>query len=408
MEEETYCVLAYNHLSIDPQGQVRPCCNYNFHKQSFRDTKWKFKSIWNSDNLADLLTGQPHVELRKDIEKNHKHTFCDRCWVSELNGGESYRNMWNDIFKCGTKDKFQHEIKIEYVEFTLGNKCNIQCRMCNPWSSSMWADEIYKNPQLDFWDTAPHLNKDKFEWYYTPQFDKIFAEILPTLKHVNMLGGEPLFNAKYYEILQHIIDSGRSKDIVVQFNSNMLAIQSKVYDLWKQFKSIHINMSCDGVEGVNEYVRWPGKWSKWERNLNRVFELQQELGEDKLRLQVHSTLSSLTWLDLGNLYNYTATLPIGPTLPFLIQVTQPAQMDAIHLPQSLKDKGYEQAITAIENADAEDWEVSNNRSLLEHVMNTERDPDKWEQFIVETNQLDKVRKQSILSFIPEFEEYWHE
>ena len=124
-------------------------------------------------------------------------------------------------------------------------------------------------------------------------------------------------------------------------------------------------MSCDGVEGVNEYVRWPGKWSKWERNLNRVFELQQELGEDKLRLQVHSTLSSLTWLDLGNLYNYTATLPIGPTLPFLIQVTQPAQMDAIHLPQSLKDKGYEQAITAIENADAEDWEVSNNRSLLE-------------------------------------------
>ena len=64
--------------------------------------------------------------------------------------------------------------------------------------------------------------------------------------------------------------------------------------------------------------------------------------------------------------------------------------------------------TAIENADAEDWEVSNNRSLLEHVMNTERDPDKWEQYIVETNQLDKVRKQSILSFIPEFEEYWHE
>ena len=380
MEHQSYCVLAYNHLSIDPQGQVRPCCNYNFHKPSFRDTGWKFKSIWNSDNLADLLSGQPHVELRNDIEIDHKHSFCDRCWVSEDNGGESYRNMWNNIFP-----EPQREIRIEYVEFTLGNKCNIQCRMCNPWSSSMWADDIYKNPQLDFWETAPHLNKDRFEWYDTPQFDKIFAEILPTLKHVNMLGGEPLFNSKYYEILQHIIDSGRAKDITVQFNSNMLAIQDKVFELWKHFKNIHINMSCDGVEGVNEYVRWPGKWKKWERNLNRVFELQKQMGEDKLRLQVHSTMSSLTWLDLGNLYQYTAQLPISYTLPFLIQVTQPAMMDAIHLPQPLKEKGYKLATESIKNTSAESWEIKNNRSLLEHVMNTERDPDKWEMFINETN-----------------------
>jgi MoaA/NifB/PqqE/SkfB family radical SAM enzyme len=408
MDKQTYCVLPYNHLSIDPQGQVRPCCNYNFHKQSFKDTGWKFKSIWDSDNLNELLQGEPHIELRKDVEANHKHSFCDRCWVSEDNGGESYRNMWNNSFGCTTPETFQRQVKIEYVEFTLGNKCNIQCRMCNPWSSSMWADEIYKNPQLDFWETGAHLDKTKFEWYDTPQFDKIFNEILPTLKHVNMLGGEPLFNAKYYEILQKIIDSGRAGEIVLQFNSNMLAIQDKVYDLWKHFKLVQINMSCDGVEGVNEYVRWPGKWSKWQRNLNRVFEWQQKLGSDKLSLQIHSTLSSLTWLDLGNLYNYTKTLPIMFKLPFLIQVTQPAMMDAIHLPQPIKDKGYEQAVQALENSGAEEWELSNNRSLLEHVMNTERNPDLWEMFINETNKLDKVRNQSILTHVPEYQEYWHE
>ena len=60
MDKQTYCVLPYNHLSIDPQGQVRPCCNYNFHKQSFKDTGWKFKSIWDSDNLNELLQGEPH------------------------------------------------------------------------------------------------------------------------------------------------------------------------------------------------------------------------------------------------------------------------------------------------------------------------------------------------------------
>ena len=132
------------------------------------------------------------------------------------------------------------------------------------------------------------------------------------------------------------------------------------------------------------------------------------MGEDKLRLQVHSTMSSLTWLDLGNLYQYTAQLPISYTLPFLIQVTQPSMMDAVHLPQPLKEKGYKSAIESIESTSAESWEISNNRSLLEHVMSTKRDPDKWEMFINETNKLDKVRKQSILTYVPEYKEYWHD
>jgi len=46
--------------------------------------------------------------------------------------------------------------------------------------------------------------------------------------------------------------------------------------------------------------------------------------------------------------------------------------------------------------------------LLEHVMNTERNPDLWEMFINETNKLDKVRNQSILTYVPEYQEYWHE
>ena len=54
-----------------------------------------------------------------------------------------------------------------------------------------------------------------------------------------------------------------------------------------------------------------------------------------------------------------------------------------------------------------DWEKAKNQSLLDHVMNTPRDPAKWEQFIDHTNRLDKVRNQTILDVIPEYKEYWH-
>ena len=250
------------------------------------------------------------------------------------------------------------------------------------------------------------MSEINFEWYDHPNFDRIFEEIIPTLKHLNMLGGEPLFVPKYYELLQRIIDSGRAPEVSLQFNTNMLAVQDKVFDLWKHFMQININMSCDGVNGVNEYVRWPGKWSKWERNLQKVINWSKQMEPGKWILQVHSTMSSLTWLDLANLYEYTQTLDIEIKLPYLIQVNQPAYMDAIHLPDAIKQKGYDAAVSVLNSSSAPEWEKANNQALLDHVMNQDRDPAKWEQFIEHTNKLDRVRKQTILDVIPEYKDYW--
>lgn len=404
MDKQSYCVLPYNHLSIDPSGQIRPCCNYNFHMSSFpgKENGWEFYNILDCDN--GLLDAVPHKELRKDIENNKKHEFCNRCWVVEDNGAHSYRQHWNKRFGATEEDTFKTSINIEYLELTLGNKCNIQCRMCNPWSSSMWADDIAKNPEINYWKAD--VSDINFEWYNHPNFDKVFEDIIPTLKHINMLGGEPLFVPKYYEILQRIVDSGRAEHISLQFNTNMLAVQDKVYDIWKHFKSININMSCDGVGIVNEYVRWPGKWNKWERNLQKVNNWQKTIEPGKWLLQVHSTMSNLTWLDLANLFEYTQTLDIGTKLPYLIQVTHPPEMDAIHLPDSLKQKGYDDAIRVIDSCDAPDWQKSNILGLMNHVMNTPRDPNQWEIFMKHTNALDKVRNSNILDIIPEYQEFW--
>ena len=96
----------------------------------------------------------------------------------------------------------------------------------------MWADDIEKYPELNtIWQS--NLDGLDFEWYNHPNFDRVFEDILPTLKHLNMLGGEPLFVPKYYDILQRVIDSGRAHEVSLQFNTNMLAVQDKVFDLWK-------------------------------------------------------------------------------------------------------------------------------------------------------------------------------
>lgn len=404
MNHKSFCVLAYNHLSIDPTGRVRPCCNYNYHHAEFPKYDWKFHNVTSGKTIKELVSGQSHLELRKDISNNEKHTFCDRCWVVEDGGGHSYRNDWNVRFGIDSDEKIVPEVKIEYLELTLGNKCNIQCRMCNPWSSNLWAEDIKKYPELNYWNSdVDHVN---FEYYNTPEFDAILEEIIPTIKHINLLGGEPLFNPKYYEILQRVIDSGRAHEVSIQFNTNLLALQDKTFDLWKEFKYVNANISCDGIGVVNEYVRYPGKWNKFIRNLDRIIEWQYQLGgPNKLFLQIHTTMSSLTWLNLGELIKWCKTLPNALKLPFLIQVNQPPYMDCIHMPDYIKELGYERICESL--AGLEPWESKNIFSLVDYVLNTQGDPAQWQTMIVETNKLDRVRSSNILNIIPEYKDYWN-
>tara|TARA_R110000868_G_scaffold115478_1_gene308326 strand:- start:7351 stop:8448 length:1098 start_codon:yes stop_codon:yes gene_type:complete len=353
--------------------------------------------------IEELVNSNAHKSIREDADNNVKHKYCNRCWVIEDGGGHSYRQDWNNSFLDNGRKEPLRTVKIEYLEMTLGNKCNIQCRMCNPWSSNLWAEDIVKNPELNQWNAV--VEGHNFEWYNTPAFDTLLESVIPTIKHINMLGGEPLFNPKYYEILQRIVDSGRASEVSLQFNTNLLALQDKNFDLWKEFKWVNANISCDGVENVNEYVRYPGKWSKFTRNLARIIQWQKDLGgHDKLILQIHSTMSSLTWLNLGELFKWCQVQELKYTMPFVIQVNQPHYLDCVHMPDEVKQLGYERAIEGIGSID--DWQTTNIYSLLDHVINTPGNPAQWDKMIRETNKLDRVRKSSILDIIPEYRKFW--
>jgi len=214
-----------------------------------------------------------------------------------------------------------------------------------------------------------------------------------------------LFNSKYYEFLQRIIDSGRAHEVTVQFNTNLLALQDRAFDLWKEFKYVNANISCDGIDIVNEYVRYPGKWSKFTRNLEKIIDWQTRLGgSEKLFLQIHTTMSSLTWLNLGELIKWCQALPPSMRAPFLIQVNQPSYMDCINMPEPIKKLGYERICESL--VGLKPWESKNIFSLIEYVINTTGDPAKWEKMIIETNKLDRVRSSSILNIAPEYKDFW--
>ena len=72
--------------------------------------------------------------------------------------------------------------------------------------------------------------------------------------------------------MQQLVDSGKSKDVVIRYNTNLSRVIYKnysLYDLLPHFKKVNVCASIDGVGTVGEYIRTGLKWNQSIHNLSR-------------------------------------------------------------------------------------------------------------------------------------------
>lgn len=260
------CILPFNSVSISALGDIRVCCN------SGQPLGYNLSSLQSEQ---DIINNKKIIEIRSDFLQGKENPVCDRCWKIEKFSSHSFRTTANDNFSLKTNQiiKFSETIdfeNIQYLDITLGNKCNLACRMCNPNSSSLiskqWTILGHKN-------LAPELLE--FE-------DKSKERILnlikksPNLSHIYMLGGEPLVSEFHNEIVNYLIESNRSKDINLHYSTNLQIDVERKLEEWSHFKMIDLSVSIDGIDETYEYIRWPGKWNKLENNLHTLIEYSKK------------------------------------------------------------------------------------------------------------------------------------
>jgi molybdenum cofactor biosynthesis enzyme MoaA len=139
---------------------------------------------------------------------------CQKCWDIEDNGGRSFRQIWNHILSESDT------VAPRYLDITLGNKCNLTCRMCNEWNSHLWQIDNQRMGRA----TDPEFS-DSF-WFEDPRAQQLIMAALPTITHINFLGGEPLIVNQQMDLLQHCIDLGRADQIELSYNSNMTVLRT--------------------------------------------------------------------------------------------------------------------------------------------------------------------------------------
>ena len=385
MELSNYCVLPFNSVSISATGEIRQCCNAGHTPSHTYITNYDVNGIINNSFIQGI---------RQSFIEDKKHSQCDRCWKMEDQGSQSFRHVANNNKEYNIKGGITNTKKvigfddIQYIDITLGNKCNLACRMCNWTSSSLLAKQLI---QLGKHNGPVDLELDQ------ESKDKVLNLFRKStnLKSVYMLGGEPLINPFHDEILDLLIETGQAKDISIHYNTNLQVNKIEDYlEKWNYFKRIIVQASIDGCEEVYDYIRWPGNWNKVYKNL---LTLVEKSDNKQIYVSISTTIQNINAMNIPKLIEMCQRIQ-GKEIPFFfIPVVGSSTLDI--MPKHVLSKAIStlETLPVIHRVPIHDL-LTNYRSAYKKEITQES----VIKFFEEQKMFDKIRNQNLFDTIPYF------
>jgi sulfatase maturation enzyme AslB (radical SAM superfamily) len=218
-----------------------PCCWY--------DKNQRINNIEKLSDLPDVF----HSETFDNIRANP--TGCKQCQTHEQHGGKSHRILWNE------REPDNNVVSLENLDIYLGNLCNLACITCGSHNSTRWImDEknIFGKATVD---KQQEINID-LSW-----------ELVKNLKRIKLAGGEILLMPQHIELLQKLIDFDVAKNITMVYIVNNTVDPSKFKYLFSKFKKVEFVSSVDGINEVNDYVRYLSSWKTNNKNIETAIEM---------------------------------------------------------------------------------------------------------------------------------------
>ena len=281
------CPLPWTHLEVDVNGGASPCCLYKGSVPNVKVYETSLKTIQKDAYMQNL---------RKQFVDGKRPTGCQSCWQEE-DAGKTSKRM-NSIYKMRNSLKNwtpNSEPTLKFIDFKLGNVCNLKCRICGSWSSSKWAQE-----ELDYGEN-PVARKNLKEGGWpkrNPQFFEDLKEDLKDAEYFEFTGGEPFMIKDHFKILMYCVEKGYAKNIDIHYNTNGTQLPPpEIFDLWSYFKHVEIAFSIDDVGDQFQYQRHPANWRQVGANLVKF----KERRTPNMEFQICTTVSIFNIFSLAKI-----------------------------------------------------------------------------------------------------------
>jgi organic radical activating enzyme len=315
------CPLPWTHLEVDVNGGASPCCLY---KGSVPDVK-----VYET-GLKDIQQSKYMDNLRQQFRNGERPAGCQSCWQEE-DAGKTSKRM-NSLYKMKnslTDWTPDSKPSLKFIDFKLGNVCNLKCRICGSWSSSKWAQE-----ELDYGEN-PVARKNLTEGGWPKRNPQFFDDIKDDLKdaeYFEFTGGEPFMIRDHFKILMHCVEKGYAKNQDIHYNTNGTQLPPpEIFDLWSYFKRVEIAFSIDDIGPQFEYQRHPANWREVSANLVKFKERQTA----NMDFQICTTVSIFNVFNLAKIAFWVAQYQ--PKFFYVNTLFDPDYFNVQTLPQQVKD-----------------------------------------------------------------------
>jgi MoaA/NifB/PqqE/SkfB family radical SAM enzyme len=383
---DTFCVLAWRQLQIQPDGKAKLCCYDAGDAESVYERT--VAEIWSSTRLRGI---------RRAMARGERPAACARCHESEDTTGASMRTLVNRaaapeevarILAGGDEVEPPRGLVLE-----TGNVCNLRCRMCNARSSSaIAADPVHRAWSPATCEPPPADPRVPVPWHRQAAF--LEREVLgPAVRQLQLVGGETFMSAGGLLALRALVASGAAAEIDLVLNTNGTWIDEEWLDLLGAFHSSHLAVSLEGVGPWNDYIRYPSRFADIVANLPRLRAVP------RARVMVSSTFQAY------NALSYTRLLAFcdDEALPVYAHPVQtPAHLAARVLPPAARALAAERLAAYFAARTSRVPQIATD-ALLAVLDDGGRpwDPDLARTFLRFTAELDESRGQSLAALEPE-------
>lgn len=370
--------------------------------------------------------------FRSDLLAGNNNPVCNNCHRMDqhrkpsgrlrqlLKVGVDQDNFDKTIKSSTYLDKFRYSSETQGLtdlhpidwQIDLGNYCNSACVFCDPISSSKLATEFKK---LKIIDSVP-----KKSWTQDPALvDKFIQSVctLNNIQYMHFIGGETLITPAFKHIIKALIANGVSKSISLGFTTNLTVWDDELIKLFKQFSQIHVGLSIESMDPINDYVRYPSQIDQVKTVLSRWLTVSEE---NNWLVQLRITPTCLTIDSLATVYSYAYEHNLSiESCNFL---SRPEFMRPSVLPQTIRDS----IIKSLES-----WIQTHSDRIKDNQIINTRDPNIAKQHIVQDaesyvnylknepdesyrapalveylKKLESLRGNSILNYLPQYEEFF--
>lgn len=268
---KSICAYPWAGAAVRPDGIILPCCKFD-HDKSFGNIKDQ-----------DPRNSSQWVRLREVMLLGETIKNCNACYRDEQSGIESLRQQSLQFFK---PDKTTPEA-LRQLEVSFNNICNLACVMCSEEFSTRWQTEKSKYRGLRSIGVAAH-GFDYFSWD------------LSKVQQLKIIGGEPLLSQdKFIELLNRL--ERKNLSVIIATNGTVLP-NNDLKTLLEQCKSVSFKISLDGIGLVNDWIRWPSKFSDIEKNIDQIELWWKDTAS--IKLEFHTVVGVYNVLFLEQLIDY--------------------------------------------------------------------------------------------------------